>query len=143
MGIDKNEQKYIKYIIFDLDTKQLKDIFPDTRLPYSMIKKFFEDNGFEHRQYSGYISKELLDNFDIIAIMKELGKKFTWLRNCIQEFDVSNVINEVSVKDQIINSAIQQERQKRQERLKKAKQITQNPPKPNTPTTPKPKPRRR
>ena len=112
MGIDKNEQKYIKYIIFDLDTNQLRDIFPDsTRLPYSMIKKFFEDRGFIHRQYSGYISKELLDNYDIISIMEELGQKFTWLKHCIQEFDVSNVINEVSVKDQIINSALQQEKQ--------------------------------
>ncbi len=106
------EQKYIKYIIFDLDTKQLKETFPDsTRLPYSMIKKFFEDRGFIHRQYSGYISKEPLDNFGIFMIMEELGQKFTWLKNCIQEFDVSNVINEVSVKDQIINSALKQEKQ--------------------------------
>lgn len=108
-----------------------------------MIKKFFEDRGFIHRQYSGYISKEPLDNFGIFAIMEELGQNFTWLRNCIQEFDVSNVINEVSVKDQIINSAIQQERQKRQERLKKAKQINQNLIKQNKPTTPKPKSRKR
>ena len=112
MGIDKNEQKYIKYIIFDLDTNQLKEIFPDsTRLPYSMIKKFFEDRGLIHRQYSGYISKTPLEDYHITAIMEELGKKFTWLKNCIQEFDVSNVINEVSVKDQIINSALQQEKQ--------------------------------
>lgn len=112
MGIDKNEQKYIKYIIFDLDTNQLRDIFPDsTRLPYSMIRKFFEDRGFIHRQYSGYISKTPLEDYHITAIMEELGKKFTWLKNCIQEFDVSNVINEVSVKDQIINSALQQEKQ--------------------------------
>ena len=105
------KEKYIKYINFDLDTNQLKDIFPDTRLPYSMIKKFFEDRGFTHRQYSGYISKEPLEEYDITKITKELGKKFTWLKNCIQEFDVSNVINEVSVKDQIINSALKQEKQ--------------------------------
>ena len=70
------KEKYIKYINFDLDTNQLKDIFPDTRLPYSMIKKFFEDRGFTHRQYSGYISKEPLEEYDITKITKELGKKF-------------------------------------------------------------------
>ena len=130
------EKKYIKYINFDLDTNQLRDIFPDsTRLPYSMIRKFFEDRGFIHRQYSGYISKEPLDNFGIFMIMEELGQKFTWLKNCIQEFDVSNVINEVSVKDQIINSALQQEKQNK---IQKINKITQNPLiKPNTHTAPK------
>ena len=109
--MNKVNEKHIKCINFDLDTKQLLKIFPNgTREPYALIKKFFEDRGFEHRQYSGYISKELLNNYDITAIVRELGQNFTWLKNCIQEFDVSNVINEVSVKDQIINSAIQQER---------------------------------
>ena len=109
--MNKVNEKYIKCINFDLDTKQLLKIFPNsTREPYALIKKFFEDRGFEHRQYSGYISKELLNNYDITAIMGELGQNFTWLKNCIQEFDVSNVINEVSVKDQIINSTIQQEK---------------------------------
>ena len=130
------KKKYIKYIIFDLDTKELLKIFPDsTREPYALIKKFFEDKGFTHRQYSGYVSKEPLDNFGIFAIIEELGQKFTWLKNCIQEFDVSNVINEVSVKDQIINSALQQEKQNK---IQKINKITQNPLiKPNTHTTPK------
>lgn len=135
------KEKYIKYINFDLDTNQLKDIFPDTRLPYSMIKKFFEDRGFTHRKYSGYISKELLDNYDIVSIMEELGQKFTWLKNCIQEFDVSNVINEVSVKDQIINSALQQEKQNH--KTNKIILSTTKTIKPNAITTPKPKSRKR
>lgn len=109
--MNKVNEKYIKCINFDLDTKQLLKIFPNGTIePCALIKKFFEDRGFEHRQYPGYISKELLNNYGITAIMGELGQNFTWLKNCIQEFDVSNVINEVSVKDQIINSAIQQEK---------------------------------
>ena len=52
MGLDNNtDEKHIKCINFDLDTKQLREIFPDsTREPYILIKKFFEDKEFEHSQ---------------------------------------------------------------------------------------------
>ncbi|MGX2984852.1 hypothetical protein ACWIWK_05225 [Helicobacter sp. 23-1048] len=79
--------------------------------------------------------KTPLEDYHIAAIMEELGQKFTWLKNCIQEFDVSNVINEVSVKYQIINSALKQEKQNK---IQKINKITQNPLiKPNTHTAPK------
>ena len=56
--MNRTDEKYIKCINFDLDTKQLLKIFPNgTREPYALIKKFFEDRRFEHRQYSGYISR--------------------------------------------------------------------------------------
>ena len=46
--MNETNKKYIKYINFDLDTKQLLKIFPNgTREPYALIKKFFEDRGFE------------------------------------------------------------------------------------------------
>ncbi|EAK1781969.1 virulence associated protein D, partial [Campylobacter upsaliensis] len=52
----KNRHK--KCINFDLDTKELLKYFPKgTRKPYALIKEFFEKQGFDHRQYSGYISK--------------------------------------------------------------------------------------
>ena len=144
------DEKYIKCINFDLDTKQLLKIFPNgTREPYALIKKFFEDRGFEHRQYSGYISKEPLSKYDIVAIMGELGQNFTWLKNCIQEFDVSNVINEVSVKNQIINSAIRKEKLNNSQNTSTISQnttSTQPTTKTNhtiTPQAHKPKPRRR
>lgn len=73
-----------------------------------MLKQFFLDKGFEHRQYSGYISKEPLEETDISLILKELGKKFTWLKDCMQEFDVSNAPERVSVKEQIIYTATQE-----------------------------------
>lgn len=53
MGIE-----HIKCINFDLYTQELLKHFPKgTVKPYTLIKDFFEKNGFEHRQYSGYQSK--------------------------------------------------------------------------------------
>ena len=105
------DEKHIKCINFDLDTKQLLKIFPNgTREPYTLIKKFFEDRGFEHRQYSGYISKEPLSEYQIHGVIEELAKKFTWLRTCMQEFDISNAPDKISVKDQIANIALKQEK---------------------------------
>ena len=100
------EKKHIKCINFDLDTEQLLKKFQNNTIkPYSLIKKFFEDKGFEHRQYSGYISKEPLTEFQITKILEELGNNFTWLNTCIQKFDVSNAPITVDMRDTIIKSA--------------------------------------
>lgn len=133
-GNECKEEKYIKCINFDLDTKQLKEKFPDsTRLPYSMIRKFFEDRGFAHRQYSGYISKEPLDHYDIAGILEELGNNFTWLNTCIQKFDVSNAPITIDMRDTIIKSA-----------NKKLKELSiSNNAKQNITKSPKPKSRKR
>ena len=106
---ENSEPKHIKCVNFDLSTEKLLKHFPNgTAKPYELIKQFFLDKGFEHRQYSGYISKELLDETGISLIIEELGKKFTWLKDCMQEFDVSNAPEKMSVKEQIIYSAIQE-----------------------------------
>ena len=53
-----------KAINFDLDTKVLKEIYCKSKNPleylkaYKEIKGFMKENGFSHRQWSGYISKE-------------------------------------------------------------------------------------
>ena len=65
---------YQKFINFDLSTKELLKHFPNgTAKPYGELKKFFLARDFEHRQYSGYLSKNFLDKFDISFIAKELG----------------------------------------------------------------------
>ena len=78
-----------KAINFDLSTNELKKYFSDTREPYAKIKEFMLENGFEHRQYSGYASKEVMDYKQIIDLTEKIAEKFTWLSSCIQEFDVT------------------------------------------------------
>ena len=50
--------KYIKYVNFDLSTAELKKHFGNnTAKAYELVKGFFLDKDFEHRQYSSYIQK--------------------------------------------------------------------------------------
>lgn len=74
-----------------------------------LLKIFFEKQGFIHRQYSGYISKEPISDYKLTKIINQLGTKFIWLKNCIKEFDVSNAPEKISLKNQIQNSIKKQE----------------------------------
>lgn len=78
MGINR------KVINFDLSTKSLEKYFKDTREPYSLIKKFMLENGFEHRQYSGYTSKEPIDERRVARIVTKLAKNLLGLANVLK-----------------------------------------------------------
>lgn len=92
-------EKHIKYINFDLSEKALKERFSNTREPYTLIKNFFLKNNFEHRQYSGYISKKPLSSYQLNNIAKKLSRELTWIKDCMIKFDVSNVSNELDLKE--------------------------------------------
>ena len=57
---EENYDNVRRAINFDLSTNALEEIFGkrNTRKTYSDIKHFMEKNGFEHSQYSGYVSVE-------------------------------------------------------------------------------------
>lgn len=80
-----------KAINFDLSTNELKKHFNSTAEAYSQIKTFMIENGFEHRQYSGYVSKETMDDFAIELLTKRLSRKFSWLSTCVLNFDVTDI----------------------------------------------------
>ncbi|MBX7491285.1 VapD family protein [Helicobacter turcicus] len=87
-----------KAINFDLSTKALKKHFGEnTATAYNSIKQFMLDNGFEHRQYSGYTSIELMRDRQINLLTRRLARKFTWLSSCIQEFDVTDIGEQYSL----------------------------------------------
>lgn len=90
-----------KAINFDLSTEKLKKHFEDTRKPYGLIKDFMLENGFEHRQYSGYASKEPISNEDIFSIVLKISSKFTWIGSCIKEFDITEIGEQYSLKETI------------------------------------------
>lgn len=91
-------KKTRKAVNFDLDTLKLREKFLDTRKPYNDIKKFMESNGFERRQYSGYVSINPISESKIILLMKKMRKKNTWLKDCIQKFDVTEIGNTFDLK---------------------------------------------
>lgn len=122
-----------KAINFDLSTKALKERFGEnTASAYVQIKAFMLENGFEHRQYSGYASKEVMDNFKIEIITKKLSKKFPWLSSCIQEFDVTDIgeqysLNHIFKKSISLDKSLSEENlrmKKEKDSLRKFKQKT-------------------
>lgn len=88
-------KRYIKYVNFDLSTEELKKHFgSNTAKAYELIKDFFLKRDFEHRQYSSYISKKPIDDYDFSQILETLARKHIWLKDCLQSFDILNVENE-------------------------------------------------
>lgn len=88
-----------KAINFDLNTKKLKEHFKNTAEAYMEIKNFFLKNNFEHRQYSGYISKEFISKETITDIMEDLRDACPWIGDCVKEIDVTDISAQYSLKD--------------------------------------------
>lgn len=88
-----------KAINFDLSTNELKKHFDNTAEAYNQIKKFMLENGFGHRQYSGYVSKEVMSRKEVLKITEKMAEQFPWLSTCIQEIDVTDIGEQYSLKD--------------------------------------------
>lgn len=91
-----NEVMRRKAINFDLSTSELRKIFGyfGTTKAYGLIKKFMLEHGFEHRQYSGYISKEPMTFATVFNLTNELTLKLPWLCEVVKRMDVTNVLEE-------------------------------------------------
>lgn len=95
----------IKCIHFDFSTDEVREQFSSTSTPYEQIKNFLEKNDFEHRQKSGYISKEPLNNYQVDILIDQLGIKFTWLDDCMQQFDIEDAPKKMNARKMISQSA--------------------------------------
>lgn len=91
-----------KAINFDIDTKKYEE-YTGKKVPtaYAEVKKILKKNGFEHRQGSGYVSKNSLDDLRITAIITNMTLTLKWLRFCVKEIDVTNIGKQHSLLDTI------------------------------------------
>ena len=87
----KGERKTYKAINFDFDTKKLALARGSAPKCYYEIRKTMKRLGFDHRQGSGYVSRDKLGYLDISKIIQKLYEAHEWLPDCIKEFDVTNV----------------------------------------------------
>ncbi len=92
-----------KAINFDLDTKKLKEIYSaKTGKPYNKaydeIKKFMKENGFSHRQGSGYISKVSMSDIEMVAFIDKLQNKFSWIYACSKKVDGTEISAQFDLK---------------------------------------------
>lgn len=82
-----------KALNFDLDTTMLKQVYNKNSYTnaYYEIRSFLEKNGFEHRQGSGYVSQKPMTTNRVSIIVRKMNQEFTWLADCVREFDVTSV----------------------------------------------------
>ena len=115
-----------KAINFDLSTNELKKHFNNTAEAYNKIKEFMLDNGFEHRQKSGYASIEPMGDKQINLLTRRLANKFTWLKDCIQEFDVTDIgeqysLNHIFKADKTFSKEISQNKTNKESQIQAMK----------------------
>lgn len=82
-----------KGINFDLDTAALKEHYTksDWHNAYMDIRNYFEENGFEHIQGSGYHSKVAMSEAKAMAVIYKMTKEFPWINYCINICTISDV----------------------------------------------------
>ena len=94
-----------KAINFDLNTKAYeKTTKKKAPTAYAEIKKFLKRNNFEHRQGSGYISKDSLNDGKVFAIIQNMSMELPWLENAVEQIDVTNIGKQHSLVDVVQNT---------------------------------------
>lgn len=82
-----------RVIHFDLKVAALKKHYPGYYLKgYSDIKKYLENLGFHHIQYSGYVSSEKYTNYTLSTLVHNMCKELSWLKDCVSKMHVSTVV---------------------------------------------------
>lgn len=94
-----------KAINFDIDTKKYEK-FTGKPAPtaYAEIRRFLKKYDFEHRQGSGYVSKNDMKTSDIGILATNMALTFDWLKYCIKQIDVTNIGRQHSLVSTIGNA---------------------------------------
>jgi virulence-associated protein VapD len=95
--------KRYKSINFDLDTHRLEAIFGagKRRNGYAAIQRFLTRNGFDHRQWSGYVSKDKMTYAEIYLVIDGLLSSCPWIPKCTNRFDITDYMAESDAIDYI------------------------------------------
>ena len=82
-----------KGINFDLDTALLKEHYPkgDWHNAYYDVRSYFEENGFEHIQGSGYHSLMAMSEANAMAMIYKMTQELPWLKYCVSVCTISDV----------------------------------------------------
>lgn len=82
-----------KAMYFDLKIGKLIEHFSSSNPKggYRKIHDFLEKHEFSHEQYSGYHSRELLTDLNIMDIIDDMKTELPWLEYCVRKFEVTNI----------------------------------------------------
>lgn len=93
-------------INFDLSIQQLKQHYSEEhpKRAYSDLKRYMLSHGFEHRQYSGYVSLQTLSKPELLEFTMDLHTKFPWLIECEGSMDATVITDIFDIKQMIIDT---------------------------------------
>lgn len=103
------EEKCIKAINFDLSENLLKLIFSETTYRNAWIKlgSCFNQRGWTHRQYSGYVSLDKLLSNDVYDLLDFLVSSIPNIMSCVKDFDVTDVRDDMFGLVRLINDKLE------------------------------------
>lgn len=98
-------------INFDLSIQQLEQYYSEEhpKRAYAVIKKYMLSHGFEHRQYSGYVSIQTLSKPELLKFTMELHNAFPWLINCEGSMDATVITDIFDIKQMIVDTMTEDE----------------------------------
>lgn len=78
-------------INFDLSIKALENYYSknNPKGAYKEIQDYMEENGFSHRQYSGYTSNNTMTVGELQTFTMNLYNTFPWLKDCVEKLDAT------------------------------------------------------
>lgn len=86
MKFGKTDNKKLKSIAFDLDTKALQEHYlkGDWHNAYNDIGNFLGKYSFVHMQGSVYDSTSKFSDAELGDLIEKMGNKLTWLSACVK-----------------------------------------------------------
>lgn len=86
-------RKVRRAINFDLSIDLLKEYYnaETPKNAYKELRSFFCQEGFTHRQGSGYISVDPLSDTAVVNLCKKMKKELPWLEKCAKKMDLTNI----------------------------------------------------
>ena len=88
-------------INFDLSIDALEQYYSASapKGAYKDIEKYMENNGFEHRQWSGYCSKKPMSNYELIYLFDKMYETMPWLNFCVERMDATTIDSIYDIKE--------------------------------------------
>lgn len=85
-----------KAINFDLKTAPLRAKFGEAGRAeaYRKIGRYLSEQGFEHRQGSGYRSTLPFSDSEMVDLHSDMYNDLEWLGECVSKLDVTNIGSE-------------------------------------------------
>lgn len=88
-------KKSFKAINFDLSERMLIEMFSITtyRNAWVKMRKCLNNKGWSRRQYSGYVSDEKVDYFQVYDLLDYLTDNIPNIMQCLERFDVTDIMD--------------------------------------------------